>query len=122
MNWNTLLGLSVVAALLTTIGTLWAWFSSTLCLQARFEKWKLHQSLREVSRKYGDPIALSAIELAKSFNAEKEKTTQPVITVRIESLLFFRSASMQAHRLRGVLDNVLDCGLESSQGFASARC
>jgi len=65
---------------------------------------------------------LSAIELAKSFNAEKEKTTQPVITVRIESLLFFRSASMQAHRLRGVLDNVLDCGLESSQGFASAKC
>jgi hypothetical protein len=56
MNWNTLLGVSVVAALLTTIGTLWAWFSSTLCLQARSEKWKLHQSLREVSRKYGDPI------------------------------------------------------------------
>jgi hypothetical protein len=61
---DNLLTFTVVAALVTTAGTLLGLFLKEFLLARSFEKWKLQQSLREVSRKYRDPIALAAVELA----------------------------------------------------------
>jgi hypothetical protein len=61
---NNLLSFTVVAALVTTAGTLFGLVLKEVLFARSFEQWKLRQSLREVSRKYRDPIALAALELA----------------------------------------------------------
>ena len=61
---NNLLSFTVVAALVTTAGTLLGLVLKEVLFARSFEQWKLRQSLREVSRKYREPIALSALELA----------------------------------------------------------
>lgn len=63
MNWPEILKFTVVGALVTTTGTLVGLFLKEVLLARSFEKWKTKQSLEQVSRKYREPIALSAIEL-----------------------------------------------------------
>jgi hypothetical protein len=63
MDLSKLLGLTVLAAIVTTSGTLLGLFLKELFFARSFERWKTKQSLAEVSRKYQEPIALAAIEL-----------------------------------------------------------
>ena len=63
MPWTQILGLSVVGALVTTIGTLVGLFLREVIFVRSFERWKTMQSLEQVARKYREPIALSAIEV-----------------------------------------------------------
>jgi hypothetical protein len=63
MDWATVLGLTVVGALVTTAGTLLGLFLKEVLLARSFERWKMKQALAQVSRRYREPIALSAIEL-----------------------------------------------------------
>lgn len=63
MTWEQFLGFSAVGALVTTAGTLLGLFLKEVLFARSFERWKIKQSLAEVSRKYCEPIALSAIEL-----------------------------------------------------------
>ena len=63
MDWSQILGFTVVGALVTTTGTLVGLFLKEVVLARSFEQWKTKQSLAQVSRKYREPIALSAIEL-----------------------------------------------------------
>src|SRR5688500_2430493 len=63
MDWSQVLGFTVVGALVTTTGTLVGLFVKEVLLARSFEQWKMKQSLAQVSRKYREPIALSALEL-----------------------------------------------------------
>lgn len=63
MEWSQVLGFTVVGALVTTTGTLIGLFLKEVLLSRSFEQWKLKQTLAQVSRKYREPIALSAVEL-----------------------------------------------------------
>jgi hypothetical protein len=63
VDWPQILGFTVVGALVTTAGTLVGLFVKEVLLARSFERWKMKQALAEVSRKYREPIALSAIEL-----------------------------------------------------------
>ena len=53
----------MVGALVTTTGTLIGLFLKEVLLARSFERWKMKQTLTQVSRKYREPIALSATEL-----------------------------------------------------------
>lgn len=55
---------AVVAALVTTVGTLFGHYLKEVVLARSLEDWKHRRTLREVYRKYRDPIVLAAIELA----------------------------------------------------------
>jgi hypothetical protein len=57
------LGLSVVAALVTTIGSLLATFLKDYVFVRSSEKWKERQTLQSVHRRYRDPLRLTAEEL-----------------------------------------------------------
>jgi len=63
MDWGHILGLTVVAALVTTTGTLLGLILKEVFLARSFERWKSRRSLLQVSRKYRDPIVLAALEL-----------------------------------------------------------
>lgn len=58
-----LLGLSVLGAFITTIGSLLALVLKEYFLSRSFEAWKTQQAVAQVYKKYRDPILLSAIEL-----------------------------------------------------------
>jgi hypothetical protein len=63
MGLNEILGFAVVGALVTTIGTLFGLFLKEVLFARSFEQWKAKQSLDQISRRYRDPITLSALEL-----------------------------------------------------------
>jgi hypothetical protein len=63
VEWSQVLGFTVVGALVTTTGTLIGLFLKEVLLSRSFEQWKMRQALAQVSRKYREPIALSAVEL-----------------------------------------------------------
>ena len=54
----------MIAACVTTTGTLLGLFIKEVLLARSFERWKTKQSLAQVARRYQEPIALSAIELS----------------------------------------------------------
>lgn len=60
----SLLSFAVVAAFVTTAGTLFGHYLKEVVLAKSFESWKQHRSLDSLYKKYRDPIVLSAIELA----------------------------------------------------------
>jgi hypothetical protein len=60
----SLLSFVVVAALVTTAGTLFGHYLKEMILAKSFESWKQRRSLESLYNKYRDPIVLSAIELA----------------------------------------------------------
>lgn len=55
---------TVVAAIVTTAGTLFGHLLKEVMLARSFERWKRTLATREVERKYRDPIILASIELA----------------------------------------------------------
>jgi hypothetical protein len=63
MDWSEILGLSVIGAAVTTIGTLAGLFLKEVVFVRSFERWKARRLLEDASRKYREPIALAAIEL-----------------------------------------------------------
>ena len=63
-NEPNILTFAVVAALVTTIGTLFGHVLKEIFLARSFELWKSRRATDVVFRKYRDPILLSALELA----------------------------------------------------------
>lgn len=63
MTWTTLLGLSVIGALVTTVGTLIGLVLKERFLVRSFEAWKAQQAYQLILRKYRDPVVLAALEL-----------------------------------------------------------
>jgi hypothetical protein len=55
---------TVVAAIVTTAGTLAGHLLKEVLLARSFESWKRKQAAAEIERKYRDPIILAALELA----------------------------------------------------------
>ena len=64
----SLLSFAVVAAFVTTAGTLFGHYLKEAILAKSFESWKQRRSLDTLYRKYRDPIVLSAVELANRLN------------------------------------------------------
>lgn len=64
LSVKDLLGFTVLAALVTTLGTLAGLFLKEVVLSRSFEKWKDRRSLENIYRKYRDPIVLVAEELS----------------------------------------------------------
>ena len=58
-----LIGLSVIAALIATIGNLLALVLREFFLVRSYDRWKERRSLRAVYQRYRDPITLSGMEL-----------------------------------------------------------
>jgi len=56
---------TVVAAIVTTVGTLFGHYLKELVLARALERWKRARALADIHRKYRDPIVLSAVEFAK---------------------------------------------------------
>lgn len=65
MSWSQILGFSVLAAAVTTAGTLLGLFLKEVVFVRSFERWKASRQLEDISRKYREPIALAALELCK---------------------------------------------------------
>jgi hypothetical protein len=63
MGFKEILGFTVIGALVTTAGTLLGLFLKEVLFARSFERWKAKQSLDRLSRRYRDPITLSALEL-----------------------------------------------------------
>jgi hypothetical protein len=63
MAWNQILSFAVLAAIITTTGTLLGLLLKEVFLARWFERWKAGRALEEVARKYHEPIALAALEL-----------------------------------------------------------
>jgi hypothetical protein len=63
LTGSQILGLSVIAALVTTVGSLIALWLREFLFVRSFERWKERRSLESVYRKYRDPILLAAVEL-----------------------------------------------------------
>ena len=64
MAWQTLLGLSVLGAFVTTIGSLIALFLKEFVAATWLERWKARQTLLGAYRRYQMPIFLAAEELS----------------------------------------------------------
>src|SRR6266581_891878 len=58
-----ILGLSVIAALVTTVGNLLGTWLKEFLFVRSFERWKERRTLLSVYRKYRDPLLLAAQEL-----------------------------------------------------------
>jgi hypothetical protein len=65
MTWSQILGFSVLAATVTTAGTLLGLFLKEVVFVRSFEQWKASRLLEDTSRKYREPIALAALELCR---------------------------------------------------------
>jgi hypothetical protein len=63
LKWEQWLGFSVVAAVISTLGTLVGIVLRDLFLARSLETWKRRQSLRQVYQRFRDPLLLSAREL-----------------------------------------------------------
>lgn len=63
MTWENILGLTVLGAAVTTIGTLVGLVLKERVFARSFERWKTRLSLEQVARRYREPIALTALEL-----------------------------------------------------------
>jgi hypothetical protein len=63
LTGSEILGLSVIAALVTTVGSLIALWLREFLFVRSFEQWKERRTLQSVYRRYRDPILLAAVEL-----------------------------------------------------------
>ncbi len=63
MNWHDILGLSVLGAFVTTVGSLIATVLKDFIFTRSLEKWKSRQQLRQVYLKLRDPLLLATTEL-----------------------------------------------------------
>src|SRR6266498_1663764 len=58
---------TVVAAVVTTAGTLFGHYLKDFVLARSFNNWQRRRALSDIHRKYRDPIVLAAVELASRF-------------------------------------------------------
>jgi hypothetical protein len=63
LTGSEILGLSVIAALVTTVGSLIALWLREFVFVRSFERWKERRSLESIYRRYRDPMLLAADEL-----------------------------------------------------------
>src|ERR1700750_569778 len=61
---TSILTFTVIAALVTTVGTLFGHYLKEAVLARSFDKWKRRTAVADVHRKFRDPVVLAAIELA----------------------------------------------------------
>jgi hypothetical protein len=64
LDLKTWLGLTVVGAVVSTLGALFGILLKDYFFSRSFERWKQRQTLELVYQKYRDPLTLSARELA----------------------------------------------------------
>lgn len=65
MTLQQVLGLSVVAALVATIGSLIALFLKEYIFSRSFENWKNRNASQQIYEKYREPIVLAAVDLCR---------------------------------------------------------
>jgi hypothetical protein len=63
MSLQTLLGLSVLGAIISTIGSLIGLVFKEMYFSRSFDKWKRQQDLAQTYQKFKDPLVVAAIEL-----------------------------------------------------------
>src|SRR5258708_4145246 len=63
MDWQKILGLGFLGALVTTVGSLIATVVKDFFFARSLEKWKSRQELRQVYLKLRDPLVLATIDL-----------------------------------------------------------
>src|SRR5436853_2749664 len=63
MTWDRVLGFTVLAAIVTTVGTLVGLVLKERVFARSFERWKAQLALEQIARRYREPIALTALEL-----------------------------------------------------------
>jgi len=90
VDWETILGLSVLGAFVTTIGSLIATVVKDFFFARSLEKWKSRQQLRQVYLRFRDPLLLTTIELV---NRIAEITFE-------SSVNFLEARLLQSHPLR----------------------
>lgn len=64
LDLETWLGLTVLGAIISTLGSLFGVVLKDYFFSRSFERWKQHQTLEQVYQKFRDPLLLSARELA----------------------------------------------------------
>jgi hypothetical protein len=64
MTWDKVLGFTVLAAIVTTVGTLVGLVLKERVFARSFERWKAQLALEQIARRYREPIALTALELS----------------------------------------------------------
>jgi hypothetical protein len=67
LQWHDVLGLSVLAAVVTTLGSLAATILKEFFFARSVERWKSQQQLREVYLKLRDPLLLATIDMVHRF-------------------------------------------------------
>lgn len=65
IDWRAWLGLSVLGALISTVGSLVGMFLKERFFVRGFETWKRRQELLTAYQRYRDPLAVSAAEIAR---------------------------------------------------------
>jgi hypothetical protein len=88
---NQILGWTVLAAIVTTIGNLIATVLKEVLFTRSFEKWKAGQQLHQVYLKLRDPLLLATLELT---NRTAEITSQSEVNFLEKSLLQSNPPSM----------------------------
>jgi hypothetical protein len=63
LGWHDVLGFSVLAAVITTLGSLVATLLKEFFLARSIERWRAKQQLRDVYLKFRDPLILATIDL-----------------------------------------------------------
>lgn len=87
-----LFALGVIAAIITTVGNLFATFLKDFLLARSFENWKAKRSLISIFRRYRDPILLSSVEL---FNRIREITHETPANFLCSNLLGIKVSKME---------------------------
>jgi hypothetical protein len=92
------LGFTVLAAVVTTIGTLFGLFLKDFLFVYFFDNLREKRTLEKISKKYKDPILLSAVELtrrvndySKSFNSMSKYSTTDILFDKVDKMQFNNS-------------------------------
>ncbi len=87
------LGFTVIAAIVTTIGTLFGLFLKDFLFVYFFDNFREKKTLEKVSKKYKDPILLSASELmrrmkeyGKSYNTLSKNSTTTILFDKVDRM------------------------------------
>lgn len=87
MTWKEILGLTVLAAVITTSGSLLAMYIKEFVAARWLEKWKNRQSLMTAYRKYQLPVFLAAKELSdRLYGLSRDDNDRQEREVGLESI------------------------------------
>src|SRR5215217_1257213 len=87
-----LFALGVIAAVITTVGNLFATVLKDFLLARSFESWKANRALIAIYRRYRDPLLLSSVEL---LNRMREVTHETPANFLSSELLKVKIAKME---------------------------